>query len=88
VTKFQFSSLFNATWFQTINPAAIISGFCKVGVCPFNAGAIKPHSDVDDASGENPSSGTSASGPSRDDDTGITSHYPGIFEDVEGIEQI
>ena len=50
--------------------------------------SIKPYTDVDDALDENPSSSTSASGPSHDDDTGIPSHYPGIIEDVEGVEQI
>jgi len=53
-----------------------------------NAGAIKPYTDVDDALDEKPSSSTSASGPSCDDDTDIPSHYPGIIEDMEGVEQI
>jgi len=83
VTKFQFSSLFNAAWLQTTNPAIIISGFYKVGVSPFNAGVIKPCTDVDDASDENPSSRSSTSGPSCDDYTGFPSHYNGIIEDVE-----
>ena len=59
VTKFQFSSLFNAACFQTIIPTTIISGFQKVGVCPFNAGAIK---DVDNVPDENPPSSTSMGG--------------------------
>ena len=43
-----------------------------VGVCPFNAGAIKPYTNVDDASDENPSSSTSVSGPSHDGDAATT----------------
>jgi len=46
VTKFQFCSLLNQTWFKAINPATVISGFCKVDVCPFNATAIQPYSDT------------------------------------------
>jgi len=40
VTKFQFSSLFSKARFQIINLATVISGFCKVGVCPFDSTAI------------------------------------------------
>ena len=46
VTKFQFCSLLNQAWFKAINPATNISGFREVGVCPFNATAIQPYSDV------------------------------------------
>ena len=46
VTKFQFCSLLNQAWFKAINPATIISGFRKVGVCPFNATAIQPYSNT------------------------------------------
>ena len=44
VTKFQFCSLLNKAWFKAINPATIILGFRKVGVCPFNV--IQPYSDA------------------------------------------
>ena len=40
VTKF--CSLLNQAWFKAIN-SAIISGFHKAGVCPFNATAIQPY---------------------------------------------
>ena len=43
VTKFQFCSLLNKAWFKPINSATIISGFRKMGVCPFNATAIQPY---------------------------------------------
>ena len=69
VTKFQFSALFSQAWFQTINPATIISGFRKVGVCPFNATAIKLYTDVGDASDEIPSSSSGRS--FHHDDNGI-----------------
>ena len=46
VTKFQFCSLLHETWFKAINPATIIAGFRKVGVCPFNPSAIQPYSDA------------------------------------------
>ena len=42
VTKFQFSSLLNKAWFQSIQPETINSGFCKAGIYPFDATAIKP----------------------------------------------
>ena len=77
VTKFQFSVLF---WFQTINPATIISGFRKVGVCPFNATTTKPYIDVGDASDEIPSS--SSGGSFNHDDNGIPNQYLG---NVEGL---
>jgi len=83
-TKFQFTSLFNAAWFQTINPTTTISGFRKVGVCPLNAGAIKPYKDIDIVPDENPSSSTSTGGPSRDDYTSVPT---GMDKDVEGVEQ-
>ena len=35
--EIQFSLFFNQAWFKTINPETTISGFHKVGVCPFNA---------------------------------------------------
>ena len=41
VTKFLFSSLFNEAWFKSIQPQSIVSGFKKVGICPYNAMAIK-----------------------------------------------
>ena len=41
ITKYQFSSLFSAAWYKTIKPETLVSGFRKVGVCPFNAEAIK-----------------------------------------------
>ena len=40
VTKYQFSSLFSTAWYKTIRPETIISGFRKVGVCPFDSSAI------------------------------------------------
>lgn len=40
VTKYQFSSLFSSAWFKTIRPANIVSGFRKVGICPFDSSAI------------------------------------------------
>ena len=46
VTKFQFCSLLHEAWFKAINPATIIAGFRKVGVCPFNPSAIQPYSDA------------------------------------------
>jgi len=48
MTKFHSLSL------RPVNPLTIISGFCKVGVCPFNATAIKPYTDVGDASDKIP----------------------------------
>ena len=44
VTKFQFSSLFSKAWYLTIRPDIIVSGFRKVGVCPFDSLAVKPYS--------------------------------------------
>ena len=44
VTKFQFSSLFSKAWYLTIRPDIIMSGFRKVGVCPFDFSAVKPYS--------------------------------------------
>ena len=44
--KFQFHSLLNQVWFKVINPVTIISGCCKVGVCPYNVTAIQPYSDA------------------------------------------
>ena len=41
VTKFQFSDLFRQAWYKAINPEAIVAGFRKVGVYPFNRTAIK-----------------------------------------------
>ena len=41
VTKYQFSSLFSTAWYKAIKPGTLVSGFRKVGVCPFNADAIK-----------------------------------------------
>ena len=40
VTKYQFSSLFAAAWYKAIRPQTFISGFRKVGVCPFDSTAI------------------------------------------------
>lgn len=40
VTKYQFSSLFSASWYKAIRPENIIAGFRKVGICPFNSKAI------------------------------------------------
>ena len=82
VAKFQFSSLFNAAWFQTINPTTIMSEFRKVGACPFNARAIKRHKDVDNVPDENSSSSTSTGGPSHDNYTSIPT---GMDKDVEGV---
>ena len=41
-TKFQFSSLLNKAWFQSIQPETIKSGFRKAKIYPFDATAIKP----------------------------------------------
>lgn len=41
VTKYQFSSLFSASWYKAIRPENLISGFRNVGICPFNSDAIK-----------------------------------------------
>ena len=40
VTKYQFSSLFATAWYKAIRPETFISGFRKVGVCPFDSTAI------------------------------------------------
>ncbi len=40
VTKYQFSSLFSTASYKTVRPETIVSGFRKVGVCPFNSNAI------------------------------------------------
>ena len=40
VTKYQFSSLFSKAWYKAIRPENLISGFRRVGVCPFNSEAI------------------------------------------------
>ena len=74
--------LFNKAWFQTINPAKIISGFCKVGVCPFDSTAIKPCTDTFDVSDEIPS--TSTSGQSHHNDN---IPCPRETENVEGSPQ-
>jgi len=62
VTKFQFSSLSSKAWFQTINPATLISGFRKVGVCPFDSTAIKPYTDTCDHDVSDVTPSTSSSG--------------------------
>ena len=49
VTKFQFSSLFTKVWFQLIQPQSIVSGFKKVGVCPYGAAAIKLYTTSSDS---------------------------------------
>ena len=41
ITKYQFSPLFSATWYKAIKPVNLLSGFKKVGICPFNVDAIK-----------------------------------------------
>ena len=61
-----------------------MSGFRKVGACPFNVGAIKPYKDVDNVPDENPSSSISTGGPSHDNYTSIPT---GMDKDVEGVEQ-
>ena len=40
VTKYQFSSLFSSAWYKAVRPETIVSGFRKVGVCPFDSTAI------------------------------------------------
>ena len=50
VTKFNFSSLFAKAWYLTIRPDLIVSGFRKVGVCPFDSSAIKPYTSTLEAS--------------------------------------
>ena len=40
ITKYQFSSLFSTAWYKAVRPENIVSGFRKVGVCPFDSTAI------------------------------------------------
>ena len=54
VTKFQFTSLFAKAWYQTIKPETIVSGFRRVGVCPYNSDAIRPYSSSVDSEMEKP----------------------------------
>ena len=37
VTKYQFSSLFSKAWYKAIKPETLVSGFRKVGICPFQS---------------------------------------------------
>ena len=41
VTRYQFSTLLNEAWMETMKPASICAGFRTYGVYPFNAKAVE-----------------------------------------------
>ena len=41
VTKYAFLGLFHEVWYKTISPELIVTGFCKVEICPFDHSAIQ-----------------------------------------------
>ena len=93
VTKYQFSSLFSTAWYKAARPETIVSGFRKVGVCPFDSTAIPvpdgPTCENTDDAGVNADGNESDD--SGDDDPSaecaLTEAEPDVMDMVENTAQ-
>ena len=62
ITRFNFNSLFSQAWLRAVNPANIIGGFKRGGVCPYDPTAVCITGDVQTQSPPGYSTGGSGAG--------------------------
>ena len=61
ITRFNFNSLFSQAWLRAVNPANIIGGFKRSGVCPYDPTAVRIGGPGSDGQTQSPSGNSDTS---------------------------
>ena len=54
ISRFNFNSLFSQAWLRAVNPANIIGGFKRSGVCPYDPTAVQITASGSDVQAQSP----------------------------------